>query len=192
MTADNTDTDRELAALRRDVQHLVDRAAILDCVGRHARGCDRHDVELVTATYHDDAIDEHGFATNTGPEYGEWANASHAATSEVHTHNITTHTCEIDGDTAHAESYVIVVLLGGDGRTAQIISGRYLDRLERRDGQWRIALRRSTVEVMFTADASVLQSSFFKEKGYLRGTRDRRDLSYDRPLQLDASTAQRW
>ena len=112
--------------------------------------------------------------------------------SQVHTHNITTHTCEIDGDAAYAESYVIVVLLGRDGRTAQFISGRYLDRLERRDGEWRIALRRSTVEVMFIADASVLQSSFFKEQGYIKGSRDRSDLSYQRPLGPEVDPPERW
>jgi hypothetical protein len=110
----------------------------------------------------------------------------HAATSQVHTHNITTHNCEIDGDIAHADSYSIVVLLGPDGKTAQVVSGRYIDRLERRDGRWRIALRRSTVEVMFTADASVLASKFFTRQGYIHGTRDQDDLSYQRPLGLDA------
>ena len=45
---------------------------------------------------------------------------------------------------------------------------------------------------MFLADASVLQSSFFKDTGYLVGTRDRRDLSYARPLSLDASAPARW
>jgi hypothetical protein len=109
----------------------------------------------------------------------------------VHTHNITTHTCEIDGDTAHAESYVNVILLGIDGGTAQFISGRYLDRLERRDGAWRIALRRSTVEVMFAADASVLQTSFFQQLGYIKGSRDRQDPSYRRPLTMDTPTG-RW
>ncbi|WP_425826602.1 nuclear transport factor 2 family protein [Streptomyces fractus] len=182
----------ELAELRRDVRYLKDRTAILDVITRHARGCDRHDVDLITAAYHPDGLDEHGATTNSGPAYGEWANASHAATSQVHTHNVTTHTCDIDGDTAHAESYAIVVLLGSDGRTAQFISGRYLDRLERRDGQWRIALRRSTVEVMFLADASVLQSSFFKEQGYLKGVRDTTDLSYRRPLLIDTPAPQRW
>ena len=182
----------EVEALRRDVQQLKDRQAILDCIARHARGCDRHDVDLISAAYHADAIDEHGFATNTGSEYGAWANASHAATSELHTHNVTTHSCEIDGDGAHAESYVIVVLLSRDGRTAQFISGRYLDRLERRADEWRIAVRRSTVEVMFIADASVLQSSFFAEQGYLKGTRDRRDLSYARPLTLETEAPARW
>jgi ketosteroid isomerase-like protein len=181
----------DVQALQRDVQYLKDRLAISDCIARHSRGCDRHDVDLITAAYHDDAVDEHGHATNIGPEYGAWANTSHAATSQVHTHNITTQSCEITGDTAHSESYVIVILLGSDGRTAQFISGRYLDRLERRGGEWRIELRRSTVEVMFIADASVLQSSYFKKMGYVRGTRGHDDPSYARPLTLDAP-AERW
>jgi hypothetical protein len=178
--------------LRQDVQYLMDRTAVLDCIARHARGCDRHDVDLITAAYHPDGVDEHGFAINAGPEYGEWANKAHAETSIVHTHNITTHSCEIDGDTAHAESYVIVVLIGRDGRNGQFITGRYIDRLERRDGQWRIAIRRSTVEGMFIADTRILQSAFFKEKGYLVGTRDRRDLSYERPLSVDTPPPARW
>ena len=103
----------------------------------------------------------------------------------------TTHSCEIDGDVAHAESYVIVVLLSPDGCIATVITGRYLDRLERRDHQWRIAVRRSTVEAMFTADASVLQTPFFKEQGYIVGTRDRSDASYARPFERDTTVA-RW
>ncbi|MGI5218828.1 nuclear transport factor 2 family protein [Nocardia sp. CA-290969] len=185
-------TDSDLAALQRDVRYLMDRTAILDCVAGHARGCDRHDPDLVTAAYHPDGVDEHGAAVNPGPGYAEWANRTHAATSRVHTHHLTTHTCEIDGDTAHAESYVLVVLLGLDGRSAQVIAGRYLDRLERRDGRWRIAVRRSTVETMFAADASVLQSSFFKKAGYPVGTRDESDLSYQRPLSLEAPAPARW
>lgn len=106
---------------------------------------------------------------------------------------MTAHICEIDGDTAHAESYVIVVLLSNDGRHAQVISGRYVDRLERRDGEWRIAVRRSTVEVMFGADASILRMPFFREQGYhyLKGTRDHDDVSDRRPLAFD-DEAQRW
>jgi len=184
--------DTDLSLLRRDVQYLLDRTAILDCIARHARGCDRHDVDLISAAYHDDGVDEHGFAVNAGPDYGVWANKTHAETSIVHTHNITTHSCEIQGETAHAESYVIVVLIGPDGTRAQFITGRYLDRLERRDGQWRIVVRRSTVEGMFVADSRVLRSKFFKEKGYLLGTRDRGDLSYQRPLTMGSPAPARW
>ena len=103
---------------------------------------------MITAAYHDDGFDEHGNAVNPGPKYAEWINPVHAAGSQNHLHNITTHTCEIDGDVAHAESYVLVTLLDHDGQTARFINGRYIDRLEKRDGVWRIAVRRSTVEVM--------------------------------------------
>ncbi len=48
----------------------------------------------------------------------------------LHTHNITFHTCEIEGDIAHCESYVIVALPNRDETTARFISGRYIDRLE--------------------------------------------------------------
>ena len=174
----------DLEQLRADVQYLMDRAAILDCISTHARGHDRHDSELITNAYHPDGIDEHGRVVNPGPKYAEWINPVHAAGSQVHSHNITTHSCEIDGDTAHCESYVLVCLLNHDGVTARVISGRYIDRLERRDGKWRIALRRSTVELALTADASILQTELFKDQGYPRGTRDRRDPSYQRPLSL--------
>ena len=181
----------DLERLRRDVQYLKDRQAILDCIARHARGHDRHDVDLLTGAYHPDGIDEHGHAINRGPEYAKWANAIHSAGASLHTHNITTDLCEIEGDVAHAESYVIVALLNNDERSARLISGRYIDRLERRNGEWRIALRRSTVDVLIAGDASILKAPLFIEQGYSKGTRDRRDVSYQRPLSLDVK-AERW
>lgn len=183
--------ETEIEQLRSRVQHLEDRAAILDCIAAHARGCDRHDVSLLTSIYHDDGIDEHGKMKIPGPEYAAWANGVHGATSQAHMHHITTHTCAIDGDEAHAESYVLVTLLANDGKSATIMCGRYIDRLERRDGEWKLAVRRATVELAFTADASLLQSEFFRSQRFVKGTRDRSDLSYERPLAID-TTAARW
>ncbi|QIX49058.1 nuclear transport factor 2 family protein [Rhodococcus sp. DMU1] len=185
-------TDAMIARLQTDVQYLLDRAAILDCISQHARGCDRHDSDLIGSAYHADSVDEHGTNTNPGPEYANWANTAHAATSRAHTHNITTHSCEIDGDTAHCESYVLVGLLQNDGRTVQLINGRYLDRLERRDGAWRIVVRRSTVEWTATGDASMLRSPVFTKQNFLKGTRARNDLSYQRPLSIDTPAPARW
>jgi ketosteroid isomerase-like protein len=172
----------DLDQLQRDVRYLLDRTAILDCIASHARGCDRHDVELLTGTYLDDAVDVHGATVNAGADYAAWANGVHAATSANHLHNVTTHTCEIDGDEAHAESYVMVTLMSPDATTATVMCGRYVDRLERRDGRWHIAVRHATVELAYTADARLLQSGFFVAQGYEHGRRDRGDLSYDRPL----------
>lgn len=177
--------DMQLAQLCRDVAYLKDRLAIQDLIARHARGHDRHDVDLLTSAYHDDGVDEHGHAINPGPLYAQWSNAVHAAGSDQHLHNITTHLCEIDGDVAHCESYVMVSLLDRGGKTARIINGRYIDRVERRNGAWKIALRRSTVDTLITGDASILQHPKFVEQGYAKGMRDGSDVSYQRPLSLD-------
>ena len=180
----------DLEQLRRDVRYLKDRIEILDCVAKQARGHDRHDAELMTRAYHDDGVDEHGPAVNLGPAYGEWANKIHAASFLDHLHNITTHTCEIDGDVAHCESYVIGTMRARDDETIVLIGGRYLDRLERRGGVWKIAIRRCTIEWAFTASAAMMRTGAFK--GFLKGTWDESDLSYARPLQLDSKPADKW
>lgn len=180
----------DLEQLRRDVAYLKDRLAILDCVHAQSRGHDRHDVALMTDVMHPDGIDEHGPNVHRGTEYGEWANHVHAAAFSQHLHHITTHTCEIDGDVAHCESYVIGGMVGRDGTSTTLVGGRYLDRLERRDGRWRIALRRCTIEWALHGDGSLLHSGAFQ--GFLQGTWDRADLSYARPLELDTEPAPRW
>lgn len=187
-----TSGDR-VAQLEARLRYLEDRTAILDCIARHARGCDRHDSEVLASAYHEDGIDEHGYAVNPGPRYADWANPAHEALAQQHMHNITTHLCEIEGDVAHAESYVIGLFLDPDGKTGRVLAGRYADRLERREGEWRIALRRSTVEVVLTGDATSLTSPAFAELGYLKGLWNRRDVTYQRPLTLEQTPSEhRW
>jgi hypothetical protein len=182
----------ELESLQRSVQYLMDRQEILDCIAALSRGHDRHDVELMTDAFHEDGWDEHGTAVNPGPDYGDWANATHAAGSQVNMHHITTHLCEINGSEAHAESYVLGVMLNPDGKTARVLSGRYLDRLEKRENTWRIAVRRSTAEVAFVSDASILQADVFREWHFAKGSRDRQDLAYSRPLKIDTPAPDVW
>ena len=174
------------------LRYLTDRQEILDCVARHARGCDRFDIDVLSSAFHADGIDEHGYAINSGAKYGEWANEAHSRGSLQNMHNITTHLCEIEGDEAHAESYVIGLFLNKDGKTSRILAGRYADRLERRDGVWGIVLRRSTVEIALVGDASFLSSDYFREMGFVNGMRDKRDVTYQRPLILDETPADRW
>ena len=63
----------------------------------------------------------------------------------------------------------------------EIGSGRYLDRLERRDGSWRIASRRTTIDMRMLGDA---QLWFSAGGGYETGKWDTSDLSYRRPLDI--------
>jgi hypothetical protein len=178
--------------LRSDVEYLKDRLAITDCIASLSRGNDRHDVELLGDAFHEDGWDEHGTAVIAGTDYANWANSTHSAGSQVNMHHITTHLCEIEGDIAHAESYVMGVMLNHDGVTARVLSGRYLDRLEKRDGTWRIAVRKSTTEVAFVADASILKAEVFREWHFAKGSRDRRDLAYTRPLEIDTPAPEVW
>src|SRR5690348_17647349 len=69
--------DTDFATLQRDVRYLQARTEFLDCICRHARGHDRHDIDLLTSAYHPDGVDEHGDAINAGPEYAQWANKTH-------------------------------------------------------------------------------------------------------------------
>ncbi len=113
-----------------DIQRLLDRQAISDVVHRYSRGLDRHDDEMVASCYWEDAVDEHGAFTGSPAEFIAWANDLHETSFRGHQHHITTQTVEIDGDTAHAESYVLGVLTRkGDGEISDVAGGRYIDRL---------------------------------------------------------------
>jgi hypothetical protein len=174
-----------VAALQAEVAELrvlKDKAAIFELVNRYTRGVDRHDVEMMKSVFHTDAIDNHGDFLGNVDEFIEWVNTGHSAATESHMHNVTSHTSEVDGDVAHAETYVIVVLRPEDGAPVRIGGGRYIDRLERRNGEWRIALRRVTMDWRTYADSSAWLKG---RRGYPAGTWDKTDLSYMRPLQLD-------
>jgi hypothetical protein len=177
-------TEDQLQQLVRDVQYLKDRQAILDVIMRQARGHDRHDEELMNSCFWEDGVDEHGQFVTPGPAYGAWANGAHSSYFG-HTHNIANHLCEIDGDTAHADTYVIGAFLPRNAPgTARFTAGRYVDRLERRNGEWRIALRRTVIEVELGGESKWPEHPV--SESFPKGAWDEGDLSYARPLRLDS------
>jgi hypothetical protein len=132
----------EIAAVRL----LSDRLAIRDTVHRYCRGVDRHDVGMMESVFFADAIDNHGEVVVYRHDFAAWGNQLHESVSTAHAHNLTTQLIDVMGDEAAAESYVLFVLNRKDGTTVHIGGARYLDRLERRGGLWRIALRRVVLE----------------------------------------------
>jgi hypothetical protein len=167
-------------ALTTQERFLLDRQEILDCVSRYCRAVDRHDRELLASVFHPDAAVDLGEWAGPVRDLVAWADETHRGQDLSHSHNITSHSCEIDGDTAHAESYVIQARLQRDGRTVTVAGGRYLDRLERRNGEWRIALRQLVSDWSLTADGSESHNT----DGYVRGSWDKRDNSYIRQFVL--------
>lgn len=163
------------------IRELQDRQDIEECVSRYAHALDRHDEALLAEVYHPDARDAHGPFDGSIPEFIKWVNALHEHKTRAHTHNITTHWCEVQGDRAFADSYVIFVLLLRARDAVMMGSGRYIDRLERRAGSWKIAERRVIIDMRFEADAQSLANT---PGGYPSGRWDRGDIAYVRPLVL--------
>ena len=83
------------------------------------------------SAYHADATDDRGAFTG-GPEARvDWL-LRYLRTLKHTSHHISNFTIEIDGDTAHCESYVITTLVPAVGETDHLMGdARYIDRFER-------------------------------------------------------------
>jgi hypothetical protein len=166
------------------IQALIDRTEILDCLHRYARGMDRHDRELARSAYHDDAIDVHGSIAFAVEDFLDWAFAYHEQQS-YHQHFVMNPNIEVNGDVAHAESYYLFVGRYPDRDTPLTMAGgRYVDRLDRRDGRWAIATRVCTAEWR-TAPASRLPDRGIPSVSPpIVVSQHRDDVSYVRPLEV--------
>jgi hypothetical protein len=172
--------------LSPELQRLLDLQAIRDCLGRYSRGLDRHDEEILRSVFHEDAVDHHGSFLGGLDEFVISANEGHEATWSAHTHLISTNTVDFDGpDLAHSEAYVLWVLNRSDGDGVDMGGGRYLDRFERREGEWRIAQRELIVDWWSHCESR----DFGDVTSYPNGTWDRTDPSYRRPYEFTVSAA---
>jgi hypothetical protein len=164
-------TELDLAAVRQ----LLDRQEIWDCLLNYTRGMDRMDAESCKAAYHVDGWDDHGRVVMPGQELADYGIEYHRLGHRYTQHMLTNHKCEIDGDTANAETYFL--FFGGkrEGGSVELVGGRYIDQLERRDGQWKIANRLCLIEWR----SSLVEGAPGDDD---RSTRSRADASYMRPL----------
>lgn len=126
-----------------DVQALLDREAIRDCLYRYCRGIDRVDEELLRASYWPDASDSHGPYQGSASGFIEWAMARLASAGRG-VHFIGNILIELHGNVAAVETYFQALQLGtdGSGKVQHLhLWGRYADRFEKRDSEWRVASR---------------------------------------------------
>ena len=146
------------------LQRMADRADILDCLSRYARGVDRGDWALVRSTYHSDAIDQHGEYRGDVDGLIGWLEQRFAGVdNSMHFLG----NCLIDfasTDFAFVECYFGSSRLRepSDSERAERTGtdmmcrqawGRYLDHFERRGGEWRVANRVVVVEASYTSVA---------------------------------------
>lgn len=164
--------------LANELRELRDHQQIVGCLHRYARGIDRCDVEMVVSCFHDDAVQDSGFYVGSPRGWAEMVNEFHLGQALCQQHHVTNHVVEIDGDEAHVESYYLATVREKVG-TTKFAGGRWIDRFERRNGEWRIVVRISTTETVLDVETADMGAA---DRRFVPWTRDTSDFSYERPL----------
>ena len=124
---------------------MTDHEALRALGQRYARAADERDVDALAALFHPDAVitgargelDLEGWLdTMRGPR-----------TFPTSMHVLGDPLIELDGDTAHLDTYAIVHQLGGEGQGDMTLGIRYLDDAVRTDAGW--VIRRRTASTVF-------------------------------------------
>jgi len=132
-----------LPAPAQSLEDLLDREAIRDCLHRYCRGIDRRDEACLRSVYWDDASDRHGPYQGSATGFVEWALEKRKGGGRM-VHMISNILIDLRGEVAGVESYFHALQADQDaqGRPQEtMLCGRYVDRFEKRGGQWRIAER---------------------------------------------------
>lgn len=167
------------------------KAAIHDALLRYARGIDRGDVPMALSAFHPDARLRHGHVGEASPL--EWVtfvisrppidriglDTGSPADDIVESqqHHVTNHHIKVRGNEAYSEAYFLeyTVTLRGTHRYLTSAGGRYVERYERREGDWRIIERDA---VRDWDGVQLLLGRFPGWEKSPQGRRDRDDPSY--------------
>ena len=161
----------------KTIDDLLAEAAIKDIQIRYCRACDRMDFDLLRSCFHPDATTDYGFFGGGVDAFIESAKQglpSYVCT----THNTGNQLVEVNGNTAWAEHYTVAThrcAADAMGPVRDFITAvRYIDRLERRDGEWRIARRVLILDWMRSDPVIEIEP----RPNVQSGRRDRNDASY--------------
>jgi hypothetical protein len=164
------------------LERLLDEQEIRACLTRFSRGMDRFDRDIFLSAFHPDAVIAAGPFVGSPAACYDWAMPMHAAGQVSTHHNLLNMTIEIDGDIAHSETYY---LFAGRNRDESnwLAGGRYIDRLEKRHGLWKILLRTNAIEWSGLAPSTPLPFADIPDiHGNGAPSRGKDDPSYQRPL----------
>jgi len=129
--------------LESKLQELIDEREIRQVLLRYFRGVDRCDVDLIDSCYHDDATDDHGNWIKHGSEIAQHIVTLVSPGAAKAMHFVGNMLIEVEGDIAFAESYVLAYrAYEREGVPyTRVRAVRFIDRLEKRQGEWRISER---------------------------------------------------
>jgi len=152
----------------QQMQVLLDKQAVAEVMMTYCRAVDHLDEALLRSVFHPDSQHSHGFTgpsstTDESPDFVEYAFGVLRAHHRTH-HQLGNIFIEVEGDIAYTEAYFTALhrrrALGdpeaGDDATETemdyFVAGRYLDRMEKREGVWKIANRTGLTDWVRTED----------------------------------------
>ena len=161
----------------------MDCEEIRQAIYAYARGVDRIDEELIAASYHPGAFDDHGsWRGDRETAVNLLVTRSRSNTScTALTHHIGNILIDLKGDAADVESYFIAYMRVEDGGKTftRIRAGRYFDRFERRNGRWKV-MRRQLIDDWSRLDEVVAAAPGIGPDNTF-GARNETDFSYKIP-----------
>jgi 3-phenylpropionate/cinnamic acid dioxygenase small subunit len=147
-----------MASIEERLQRVEDELAIVDRVNAFAATIDNKELDAWLDCFTEDgrwswretAAAAPAFAVAGRAQLAEWVAGHRRRFPPGEEHHVVTNprVVEVDGDSARAESWYVVVRSEGDPRLGVRSTGRYHDRLRREaDGAWRIAEREAVGEM---------------------------------------------
>ncbi len=127
-----------------EIQELLDKRACEEVLLRYGRTLDWLDGEGQQSCFWPDADVDYGFFQGSG---GDWVPLVMQVEQSAprRWHACTSILVQVNGDHAKAESYGLTVG-SSENESGELVDtmfgGRYLDELEKREGEWRISKRR--------------------------------------------------
>ena len=116
------------------LQQATDKIEIRDAVSRSLRGLDRQDMDMLLSAYHEDA--RSSMAHSMAPRPIRKIVMPHMQHADIGLHMMTNCLIEVNGDKANAETSVLVI--HQQAGEEDLIVGRFIDRFERRNGEWKL------------------------------------------------------
>jgi hypothetical protein len=161
------------------IDALLSKQAIMELSMRYMRGQDRLEPHTQAAVFWPDATVDYGFFQGGGAAFVSFAQGLLKEHLANH-HMIGQMLIEVEGDTAFGEVYFQAHhRIVQEGAPVDLfMAGRYVDRYERRGGEWRIAFRAELIDWARTEPAA---DGFLDTiPGVLLGSRAPTDLSCQR------------
>ena len=128
----------------RLLQQLVDREAIRDCLLRGALGNDLQDAVLWKSAYWPDAYEDHAWYRGNAHAFVDETVPMLVDMMDEAWHQVGNMMIQVEGDHARAQTYYFSycrLKQPNEGRRDLFAGGRYVDKLEKRNGEWRIIER---------------------------------------------------